>query len=420
MANPEDPQLVLTATDNATQPLSASPEATEQNVHVQLGATRIAFLFLVAFAACILLYLALATPGKWWSPVRDRAFGTDELVTARGSAVREHDELVLTHGGGGGETIISVVTNLPSRDYPLIAWIAIDVPDSAQVVLLWSTDFEPARVNKIPIRVVSGRLLPVRVAADPHWIGRITGLALAIHGPLTQPIRMRGVIAKSADAKETLADRFHEWTAFEPWTGASVNTVTGGADIQDLPLPPLLFIAVVLASAGFAWAAHMHLRASAPSLAIAAATLFVMAWFLLDARWIFNLARQAHETITRYGGKGSESKHLASDDGPLFSFIEKVRKLLPPEPARVFVLADANYFRGRAAYHLYPHNVWHDPYFNSVPPADRLRPGDFIVIYQRRGVQYDAAQRRLRWDGNVTIPAELKLASEGGALFVVE
>ena len=87
---------------------------------------------------------------------------------------------------------------------------------------------------------------------------------------------------------------------------------------------------------------------------------------------------------------------------------------------RVFVLADADYFRGRAAYHLYPHNVWFEPYRNVVPPADRLQAGDWIVVYQRRGVQYDAARHSLRWDGGATVPVDLKLVDHGGALFLVQ
>jgi hypothetical protein len=59
--------------------------------------------------------------------------------------------------------------------------------------------------------------------------------------------------------------------------------------------------------------------------------------------------------------------------------------------------ADAHYFRGRGAYHLYPHNVLFDPYLNAMPASTRLRPGDYIVVYQRRGVQYDPGAQRLRW-----------------------
>jgi hypothetical protein len=133
-----------------------------------------------------------------------------------------------------------------------------------------------------------------------------------------------------------------------------------------------------------------------------------------------NLFQQAHATALRYAGKDLREKHLAGEDREVFAFIDKARTILPPNPARVFVMADADFFRGRAAYHLYPHNVWYEPYKNVVPPADQLKPGDWLVVYQRRGVQYDAARHSLRWDGGVTIPVELKLLEHGGALFVVQ
>src|SRR5207237_9270546 len=138
------------------------------------------------------------------------------------------------------------------------------------------------------------------------------------------------------------------------------------------------------------WSFRRRLRAIAPSLAIVIGAMFVVAWFVLDARWTFNLVREARETTHRYGGKDWREKHLAADDGPLFAFIEKARKVLPAAPTRVFVLADAHYFRGRAAFHLYPHNVWYDPYYNTVPPVDRLRTGISIDVYQRKGVHSDA------------------------------
>jgi hypothetical protein len=53
--------------------------------------------------------------------------------------------------------------------------------------------------------------------------------ALAIQGPLSETVRIRGVIAKPMGALELLVDRFREWTAFEGWSGTSINTLSGGA-----------------------------------------------------------------------------------------------------------------------------------------------------------------------------------------------
>ena len=426
MAHPDDAQRAL----NTTQAdISAQSLAEPSNPPVKpapaaprtpwLSLSRLALIFVVALIICAVAYLAFAVPGPWISSAHEKAYGAQQLSLPRGTANVAGNELVVTAAAPDGNTVISVNTDFRSADYPIIAWVAAGVTDDARVALLWRTDVEPARVNKQAIEVTGGQLLPLDVHKDPHWLGRIVGLALVVQGPIEQPLRVRGVIAKSADALETFRDRFREWTAPEAWTGASINTISGGADVQPLPLPLFLAAAVAVAVA-FTWLvvrkrAHMLVHVAAASVVF---TLF--AWFLLDARWTTNLFQQARATALRYAGKDLREKHLAGEDRELFAFIDKARTILPPTPARVFVLADADFFRGRAAYHLYPHNVWYEPYKNVVPPANQLKPGDWLVVYQRRGVQYDAARHSLRWDGGVTIPVELKLLEHGGALFVVQ
>jgi len=108
---------------------------------------------------------------------------------------------------------------------------------------------------------------------------------------------------------------------------------------------------------------------------------------------------------------------VAAEDGTLFQFVEKARAKLPAAPARVFVVADAAYFRGRAAYYLYPHNVQFDPFRNTLPAAGWLRPGDFVVVYQRRGVAYNADEKKLRLDNGETVSAEAVLVEPGAGVF---
>ena len=183
---------------------------------------------------------------------------------------------------------------------------------------------------------------------------------------------------------------------------------------------PLLLAAATVLTTG-ALLAIDRVRARTPRATVAAvAAIALVAWFALDARWGANLVRQVRETARQYAGKDWRDRHLAAEDGALFAFIEKARAIMPAAPARVFVMSDTNYFRGRAAYHLYPHNVWYEPYRNDVPPIERLRPGDWLVVFQRRGIDYSAALHRLRFEGDKTIAADLKLLEHGGALFQVQ
>jgi len=366
-----------------------------------------------ALAVCALGYLLVAVPSAWFPTASPRSWTADRLVLARGAGGLDHGELVVVAADAAGTTLVTVDTAFRSSEYRAIAWSAIGIPEPATAWLVWRNDYAPAKVNSTQISVVSGRLLPTSLASNPDWVGRVTGLALTIRGPLPHPVRIRGVVAKPMGAAEIAGDRLREWLAFEGFTGTSINGITGGADVQDLPLPVLLAAAVALAA--LAWFGRARLRGRTAALPAVLAMLFVTAWLLQDARWAWDLVRQTQATAQRYAGQDSRARHLAAEDSALFAFIEKVREQLPPEPARVFMVADAHYLRSRGAYHLYPHNVHFEPYRNAIPPSSRLRPGDYFVVYQRRGVQYDPGAQRLRWDGGAPVPAELLLTGSGGA-----
>ena len=381
---------------------------------------RVVLLFAVSLAACVVTYLAVTIPGAWFPGSAPRAWAADSLTLTRGEGSRAGDELVVTAPDATGLTLVSVVAKFRSSDYPAVTWAAIGIPGTAIVRVLWNSDYTPQVVNSAPVAVEAGRPLPVLLGGDRGWVGNISGLALAIQAPLTEPVRIRGLVAKPMGAFDILGDRIREWLAFEGWTGTSINTIVGGADIQGLSLPALLAGAVALAVGIGFLLRHRYPQFQPLPVAAMLGMLFVAATFVLDARWTWNLARQLQATESQFGGKDARERYLAGDDAPLYRFIEKARDVLPAAPARVFVVADASYFRDRAAYHLYPHNVYFPPVFNAIPTAGMLRPGDWLVVYQRRGIQYNAAEKRLRWDDGQSVAAELKLVDSYGALFQIE
>jgi hypothetical protein len=342
-----------------------------------------------------------------------------DLKLVTGTGVVEGNALVVTAGDATNLVVVSLATDLRSSEFPAIAWTVQRVPDGADVRMLWTSDIAPDRTNLAPVPVESGRLRPVLLARNPAWVGRVKGIGLAVRMPLTEPFRIESVSAKPVGVPQIAAERVREWLAFEPFDGASINTIAGGADLQDLPLPPLAALAVALAAA-LLWVVHRKRpRAYAYGPAYTLAGLFALAWFALDARWIANLARQTGVTLARYEGLATRDKHAAAEDGPLYLFVEKARAAMPVAPARIFVAANASYLRGRAAYHLYPHNVWFEPIRDVLPRPEWLQTGDWLLVYQRQGVQYDAATTSLRWDNGVTVGADLKLVEPGAALFQI-
>jgi hypothetical protein len=343
----------------------------------QIEATpRVGLLAATTFGLALLLllafYVALNAPGAWFPTASTTQWPARDLTITRGTATLAGGELLVTAPGDDNTAIVSLTTAIRASDYAAINWIATNVPENADVRLLWRSDYAPQKLNFAKVGVESGRLLPAVVANDPGWLGRITGLALIVRTPLAQPLRIAGVEAKPLGALEIVRDRAGEWFALEGWTGTSINTVTGGADVQGLPLPLLIACAVALAAV-IAWIWTRYVRRRDVALPVLFAVLFVIGWATLDARWIANLSRQVAITEQQYGDKDWRDKHLAAPDGPLFAFIEKVRTQLPADAARVFVASDAHFFRGRAAYHLYPHNVYADAFRNVLPRPGALR-----------------------------------------------
>jgi hypothetical protein len=420
--SPIGPQLMTSPEQPPEASTTQGPVAPDAKIATHNPALSAAIYFCSALLLCVFAYLALTVPGSWFPSATARQWSARELALVRGSGGLLGDELVITAVDASGLALVSLSSNLRASDYASIAWLATDVPEAADVRVLWRNDYQPDKLNTAPITVEANTLSPVVLTSNPAWIGRVTGVALAIRGPLPQPMRVRAIVAKPMGAFEVLGDRAAEWLKFEGWTGTSINVVVGGSDVQDLPLPVLL--AAVLLLAGCALLA-MHRwrpqRMPARAAALVWLGVVVIAWFVLDARWSWNLLRQANATARTYAGKNLEEKHLAAEDGDLFAFIEKALAVMPATatPARVFVVSDARYFRERAAYLLYPHNVYTDRANGTMPPRGALRPGDWVIVYQRRGIQYDPAQHMLRWETGETIPADMKLAGNGNAVLLI-
>jgi hypothetical protein len=374
---------------------------------------------IASLAIFLVAYLAFAAPGPWFNAPATLQWKARELSVSRGTAQHTPGSLVVTAPDATHSAVLALNTSFRARDYPAVAWDAAGIPEDVEVTLLWYSDINSARVFRRTLSVESGHIAPVTLAQDPGWLGRIGGLALVIQGDFDEPIVLHGAAAKPMSALQVLGDRAREWLAFEPWTGASINGGVAPPESQELPLPLVLAAVAGLACLLYAGLVWWKLRGFGPGLVAGVAGILIAAWAIADARWQWNLVRQTRATFAQYGDKSFEERRLAAEDGPLFAFVEKVREKLPPPPARVFMAADLPYFRARGAYHLYPYNVYYDPSSGALPAPGVVRAGDYLVVYQRRGVQYDASVQRVRWDGQPPVSAELLLLDSGSALFKI-
>jgi hypothetical protein len=422
IATSDNPPMLDAPPDPASDIARETARAASAPGAAQVGrreAWRAALILAGALVVCIVAYLALATPGAWFPRASERVWHASELGLVRGSGRLVGDALVVTAPDGAGVTLVNVVTDFRSADYPAIAWRVDGLAPDAEVQLLWRTDVPPNKLQSTPGRVEEHRAVVTTVAGEAGWMGRVTGLALAIHGPLAQPVVIAGVVAKPMGVAGLVRDRLHDWFVFEPWNGASINTIAGGEDYQGFPLPVLLALAVGLAGLAVVGASRVRPALFGARAPLFIAVFFLCAWVVLDTRWTWNLVRQERATATRYAGKDVRDKHLANEDADLYAFVERALAVLPKTPVRIFIASDADYFRGRAAYHLYPHRVFFDPRSNRLPEARELHRGDWLLVYRQRGIQFDRGQGKVRWDGGQIVDADLKLVEPGAALFEI-
>jgi hypothetical protein len=416
LAHPDESQRALEAVP-AAAPATVGDAAAPPLAGPRRAVVIVFACFALAIVSLLAAYLAMTIPGAWFSAARTKDFDAKALAVAVGNGSIDGDALVVAPADASGTIIVTLAVSVSAGDYSGVAWRVSGLPPGTEARLLWRSEFKKGRTFTLAIPTEGDRLAPVVTARDPNWIGPLNGIALALRLLVSEPVSVAGVALDPMTLRSQVAGRVRDWSTFEAWNGASINTVVGGADLQELPLPVLLALAAIFATATTVALARWRPHWIGAGLPLALALMFVTAWLLLDARFQWNLARQVVVTARTYAGKDWHEKHVAAEDGPLFEFIEKVRAKLPPPPARVFMVAEAHYFRGRGAYHLYPYNVYFNPWTNMIPPASAMRSGDYIVVYQRRGIQYDNAQGMLRWDGGPPIAAEPLVVEPGAALF---
>ncbi len=346
LAHSDQPQRALTADDAPTR-----------------SVLRPLLALAAAIVVLLLAYLALAVPASWFPSSSDKQWGARDFTLPRGIGGMVNNELIVTGTDASGQAYVAVTTDLRARDYAAITWNAHDVPANVDVHFLWRTDYAPRKIFSVPVAVEAGRLLPVVLANDAGWLGHVTGIGLAVRGTLPQPFAVSGVVAKPSGAIGILQDRAREWLGFERWKGTSINTIVGGDDVQPLPLPLLLAMAIALALASCcclaAVPAHVrrHSRCGRESSRSCSSRPGSCSTRAGRGTW----RGRSRQTVAQYGGKDWRGKHLAAEDGALFEFVEKARAEMPATPARIFVASEADYFRERAAFHLYPHNVYAEP-----------------------------------------------------------
>lgn len=393
--------------------MTESAAATTTHRHFLVDTILVIVVWPVALALLLLAIAAISGT----EPGRERAAPLDrlgrQLLPNNANAKPSGDAMAVANRPDAPLVILAAGT-LPIRaaDYGRAVVDADPLPKDVEAALIWVRRDVPGRPFEQRLAQDGARIVPTVLDGNPDWRDDIAFVAIAIKGPMERPWSLHSFRLEPLDVRGIAADIVQGWTSLERWDGRSINVLFGGRDEQRAWLPPLAFAASVIAAA-VAWLlARRRGRIAAPALL---ALPFLIGWLVLDVRWQANLAEQAGLTWSAYGGRNFDERHAAMDDGDLYKFARAAIAKLPETPVRIYATSDFEYFRRRAGYHLYPHNVlaynWADP---SV-----MQPGDYVFLYQKADVGYDTGRRLLLWKSGPTLPVTPLLAQRGAGLFQV-
>jgi hypothetical protein len=355
-------------------------------------------------------------------------FDETNLGLASGQGVKDENGLIIRALDEQGVAIVSSQKiRLDGGRFNELNWHIDGLDEQTSLQLIWTTRAAPRQLQQleIPHRGASeGQLLLHQTGNWQGFIGAL-GLRLEKQGSLSGEITIQRLTLKpmTPDIRSLLSGMLSEWRFFESWNDHSINFLVGGPR-QDALLRPLPAIAVWLL---LSIAVYRMLRRNQRrhDLLSGAAVIFMLGWLVLDVRWQWSLWQQNHISYELYAGKSPRQKKLVQSDAELFRFAQAVKRHLPEQPARVFLVnpdphGTSRSSRLRMHYHLLPHNVYSG--IASIPDPDKTDEGDYLVILKPiTGLNYSQEQHRLiAARQKISLAARLLYSADLGYVFRVE
>jgi len=363
-------------------------------------------------------FLATYHSGPWRASAEPYVINGAQLAV-RGQG-RVEGTRVLIEGpapDGTAAAILNFFSPIEARSFRVVSVQVSGAYPPGGVSLVWRVKGSEERaVNRVELVNSGGRILPVTLGSVDGWSGSVLGIGLIARGDFRAPFVIERIELKPASAWTTIDAMVSAWLEFEPWDGGSIHFMAGGNPALKHPLPLFLGISFVVAIGLYLLVIVLGHTRFDPKVALAIA---LLGWALIDVRWQWNLAKQLDITRFQYAGKSWEDKRLAAEDGALFAFMREAAAKIGDKPAHIFVFSDDEYGRVRGAYHLYPKNVSVHPKRQTLLPAATYKAGDVLVLFRKRGVEYNQADKRLRWEGTQSVTADLIHFSQGSAVFRV-
>lgn len=348
----------------------------------------------VLFALAVVLWWGLlvlaflpAPFGSPWSPAQVVTLdGRDfQPVLGRATATDRGLEVTATSVDLGALQVIATAP-FDAAAHPILRYRFDSLPRTLELTFVFRRQDDPDNVHPVTLATVARSDGTLDLSGVPEWRGNIVEVGFA-QFPGAQsvppavafrPFTLVSAALASPSWRDAIAARTQDWFGPRSWALMSLSalgpdsTVPGGTSLVTL---------VFLGGAGTLLLAAGLLGWRGRAAGRGALVVALLAWVLLDLRWLHGL--HARHAVTRavYDGLPAAERQRLLPDQELHDSAQMVRRVLAPlgDRRRVFVDAGSDFQRARLYYHLLPLNVAPVNLVGYGTPEQRR--GAIVVLY---------------------------------------
>jgi hypothetical protein len=373
----------------------------------------VASLLLGALALSASLILFFPPPGATGQQAPPVTMSTNSAKVLAGTGTLSDGEILLELNAAGMGIINMAGIQIEASRYPFLHLQVEGFSSDPKVAIAWNRGDTGQKSYFSPVgsHAHGSSWLATNELLD--WTGSIGSLNLVVVGQAGEVVRVSDFSLFPASPTRQLRALYSDLTRYVPWNRAAMNTHTGVTQVSSFYPIPLLVAYLLLSLVGYGLLLLVF-RATLNFNWRVVALIFLACWIILDLSWQNRLLHQLVDTYRTFSGKNTQEKLAVGPDATLYDFVSQVMPLLEPGDTRIFVLGNDKYSGQRAAYYLYPFNVyWPEP-GRVLPQQDFFRRGDYVVLIRPTTAVFDGRRNKLWLPDTGTFDAQLVVANPVG------
>ena len=363
-------------------------------------------LTVAALIAVWLLVLGSAAGIPWSSPLfaqRQMTLNGSDFRPVVGAGVEDGTSLGVGAIANDGNALQSLALDgIDAAELPLLTYRFEDFPRTLELVLVFRRSDAPGDVQTVALPWPGDGPATIDLrAASQAWYGRISEIGFAEYATAQlappsiafRPFRLEQ--ARLASPSWHVLPRLLRcmWFGYQPWSLASINVVGSSTD-RNASMPVTLVFGAIASLLVCAWLLRWRFSLLVRGAAIAV----LIAWALLDLRWLDDLAAKHRLTDSIYAGKSWQEQARLQPDEDIAGLAQLTRQQLAGATPgqRVLVASDSTYMLLRLIYFLLPINAAPLETAVTTTPLREWPADTVIVLCSSSSWHFDAADSTLR------------------------